>query len=470
MNMMKSIFRGAIVIGFIAGPLFEAPTLTGQQASGWAPAIVTIAAPSGANSGEPQLTVSDRGVLLSWVVRDGSRMTLQFAERTPTGWTESRTVAAGDDWSVNAMDVPSVVRLADGTLAASWMQKSGAGMHSSAVRLSYSKDDARTWAPSFTPHQDGIQAERLFASLFQMPGAGLGLIWLDSGIPQTTSATPRTAPNHAPGAEHMHQPPSGHKEHERSAVASAKAGGHGGPGASGGGAMTVRFASFDAAWKRTTEIPIDLRVCECCPTAAVVTAEGVVAAYRNRSDDEIRDIYVSRYEHGRWSEPVAVHADNWRIPACPVNGPALSARERNVAVAWFTVKQDQGQAYVAFSRDAGRSFGTPSRLDDGGSLGRVDVQMLADESALATWIEFADGRAQLRARHVTMDGVRSTPVTIAGLGASRTSGYPRIARHGDEIVFAWTETVSSAAASAKSGGGTPHVRTAVARFPGNLPR
>ena len=43
---------------------------------------------------------------------------------------------------------------------------------------------------------------------------------------------------------------------------------------------------------------------------------------------------------------------------------------------WFTVKDDLGQAYAAFSSDAGRTWGAPIRLDDGGSLGRVDVELL----------------------------------------------------------------------------------------------
>ncbi|PYS43805.1 MAG: hypothetical protein DMG13_34865 [Acidobacteria bacterium] len=54
-------------------------------------------------TGEPQLTVSNRGVLLSWIEHAGSRTTLRFAERTPNGWTEPRTVASGQDWSVNAI-------------------------------------------------------------------------------------------------------------------------------------------------------------------------------------------------------------------------------------------------------------------------------------------------------------------------------------------------------------------------------
>ena len=92
--------------------------------------------------------------------------------------------------------------------------------------------------------------------------------------------------------------------------------------------MSVRFARFDKNFKQIEETAVDARVCECCPTAAAVTAEGVIAAYRNRSDDEIRDNYVARFVNGKWTAPQPVFNDNWKIAACPVNGPALSARGR----------------------------------------------------------------------------------------------------------------------------------------------
>jgi hypothetical protein len=444
---------GAVSLGLIAWPLLVAPAMTAQQAPGWPPAIVTLSSPTNANAGEPQLTVSDRGVLLSWIERNGSRMTLRFAERTATGWTEPRTVAAGDDWSVNAVDVPSVLRLADGTLVANWLQKSGSGMHANDVRLSYSKDDGRTWAASFKPHRDNAPNERGFVSLFGMPDGGLGLIWLDGpAMSPDTGHSEKAASDHARGGDHA-----GHQQGGRQ--------GHGGRGGEHGPMgvrrdLTVRFAAFDTAWKQAGELTVDPRVCECCPTAAASTSEGVLVAYRNRSDDEIRDIYVARLEQGKWSEPAAVHADNWRIPRCPVNGPALSASGRNVAIAWYTVKEEQGRAFAAFSRDAGRSFGTPIRLDDGGSIGRVDIQVLADGSALATWIEMADGRGQFRARRVTTDGERSTPVTVATLAGGRAGGSPRVARHGAELVLAWTETES----------GASQLRTATVRLTGSMTR
>ena len=103
-------------------------------------------------------------------------------------------------------------------------------------------------------------------------------------------------------------------------------------------------------------------------------------------DQEIRDIHVARLENGSWTASKAVAADNWNINACPVNGPMLSARGRDVAIAWFTAADRQHRSFVAFSRDAGRTFGAATRIDDNGTLGRVDIDLLDDGSAVASWI------------------------------------------------------------------------------------
>jgi hypothetical protein len=184
-----------------------------------------------------------------------------------------------------------------------------------------------------------------------------------------------------------------------------------------------------------------------------MTSEGPVVAYRNRSEDEIRDIYVSRMENGKWTDGKPVHNDNWKIAACPVNGPMLSAHDRTVVIAWFTVKNEVGHAYAAFSSDAGRTFGTPIRLDEASALGRVDVALLPDGSAVATWIEFADQRSAFAARRVEPTGKKSAVTAVTAIAGARASGYPRIAVGGGEVVFAWTSnedgrsTVKTAVAS-----------------------
>jgi hypothetical protein len=390
-----------------------------------------IATPAAVNSAQPQLTTSKRGVLLSWIERAGDLATLKFAERTAIGWSSPQTVASGRNWFVNWADVPSVLRLPSGALIAHWLQKSAASTYAYDVRLSYSIDDGKTWSASFLPHHDGTPTEHGFASLFPM-GDGFGLVWLD-GRAMKSGDHPSTPAGASSGGR------------------SGQVDDHG-----GGGDMSVRFARFDKAFKQVEETSVDARVCECCPTTAAVTAEGVITAYRNRSDDEIRDNFVSRLVNGKWSTPQAVFNDGWKIAACPVNGPSLSASGHAVAMSWFTVKGEQGQAYTAFSQDSGKTFGPPIRVDDGGTLGRVDLELMPNGSALATWIEFADQRAQFRARQIDRTGKRSAPVTIAGIAGSRSSGYPRAAIANGEVVFAWTESTD---------GGGLRVQTAGARLP-----
>ena len=382
----------------------------------WPLRIVPLASPAAAGSAQPQLTVSARGVLLSWIESEGGRATLKFSERGANGWSAAKTVASGSDWFVNWADVPSVLRLSDGTLAAHWLQRSGPDTYSYDVRLAYSLDEGVTWSASFTPHHDGTKTEHGFASLFEMPGpsGGLGLVWLDGR---------QMKPGHGAG-------------HDT-------------------GDMSLRFASFGRDWKQTADAALDVRVCECCPTAAAVTTDGPIVAYRDRGDEEIRDIQVTRLAAGTWSAPSPVAVDAWKFPACPVNGPSLSARGRHVSLAWFQAKDDKPKALLALSRDAGRTFGSPIRLDDAGSLGRVDVELLEDAAA-AAYIEVTGTSAEFRVKRVGLDGVVSAPVTIAPLATSRSSGYPRMALSGGELVFAWVDRGAS---------GSSGVRTASARVP-----
>src|SRR5688572_31303135 len=81
-----------------------------------------LESPAGINSSEPQMSVSSRGVLLSWIERVGTTTSLKFAERTGSGWTQPGTAASGPDWFLSYADVPSVQRLGNGTLVAQWLE------------------------------------------------------------------------------------------------------------------------------------------------------------------------------------------------------------------------------------------------------------------------------------------------------------------------------------------------------------
>ncbi len=151
---------------------------------------------------------------------------------------------------------------------------------------------------------------------------------------------------------------------------------------------------------------------------------------------------------------MAVHHDGWKNDGCPVNGPAVVANGHDVAVAWFSAPADEGHAFVAFSKEEGRTFGAPVRVDDAGALGRVDLANASDGSVVVSGIELADGKASFKVRRVTREGQRSPAVTVADVTSNRNTAYPRIALHDRDLVFAWTATDD-----------TLRVRTAAARLP-----
>ena len=380
------------------GPLAAANGTPQAKAASpaWSVRVDPLQEPSGSHSSGPRLRDSERGVLLSWVEHSGDSTTLKFAEKQASGWSRPTAVSSGANWLVSAADPPIVLRRSDGTLVASWQVSTDKRLEGSDIYLTYSKDNGQTWAPPFKPHHDPTRGQHAFPSLFEVPGNTLGLVWLDA----------RAQAAHPDDLE---------------------------------ASISLRYAAFDGSWKQTADAEIDPRVCECCSTSSALTSDGVLVAFRDRSDSEIRDIAVSRLERGKWTPATLVHADNWEIDACPVNGPMLSARGRQAVVAWFTVKKDQGQAWAAFSSDAGRTWGAPIRLDDAASLGRVGVDLLDDGSAVATWVEYANRRAQFSMRHIDPAGQRSAAVSIAAASTSTSSDVPRIARHGRELVFAWTE-------------------------------
>lgn len=398
----------ALILCGAAGPLGS--VAEGAEGAVGLSAPKRIASPARAGSREPNLAaLPDGGVVMSWLEPSGrAGMALRCATYDGRRWSKPATIAAGDSFFVNWADFPSIRPLGGNRLAAHWLWRSGAGKYAYDVRISQSEDGGRTWGPPFTPHRDGTASEHGFVSLVADTGSALA-VWLDG---RKTAGHDEETPGPMPD-------------------------------------MTLRAASIARDGLLRDEIELDDRACDCCQTAAVATDRGILVAYRDRSPDEVRDISVTRREGGRWSAPQTVHADNWRIEGCPVNGPALDARGSHVAIAWYTAAADTPRVYVAFSEDAGAQFGTPTRIDDGNPMGRVHVALLADGSALATWLEASGRDALVRARRIPVHGPPEAAITVTPTSAGRASGCPRVVRYGDAILFAWTVA-----------GTTPHVRLA----------
>jgi hypothetical protein len=361
-----------------------------------------LPSPAGQGSGQPNLAVSPDGrVYLSWIERLGEgRFSLRFATREGDGWSTPKVIAEGSNWFVNWADFPSMVALPDGSLAAHWLVKSGPETFDYDVNISRSFDGGKSWGKPFFPHRDGVKAEHGFVSMFAAKDGSLAAVWLDG---REMKADPNDAHGH------------------------------------GHGNMTLRYVKIKRDGALDDEAALDTRVCECCQTSAAMTADGPVVVYRDRSEaeKEFRDISIVRLKGGKWSAPRPVFQDGWQLNGCPVNGPAVAAAGRRVAVAWFTGADKTSRVKLAFSDNAGETFGQPVAVDDGNPAGRVDVLLLDDGGAMVCWLEKLPEGGAVRVRRVRPDGKLDEAITVAPSGTARSNGFPQMARSGREFVFAW---------------------------------
>ena len=354
-----------------------------------------VASPAKAGSSVPHLFTDGNGATyLSWIEKEGSENYFKFSTLKDNLWSEPLTIARGENWFVNWADYP-MLAATDQELIAHYLSKSGEGTFAYDIMLVSSHDKGKTWSNQRVLHDDGKEAEHGFVSLLPY-GDDFFVAWLDG---RNTAME---------GMEH-------HEGHH--------------------GEMSVRAVIVDKSGAKIKEWELDKRVCDCCQTSAAMTGNGPIVIYRDRSDEEIRDMSIVRLVDGQWTKPQTIYSDNWKIAGCPVNGPRVDAMGNNLAIAWFSSPEGNAKVRVIFSSDGGATFGEPVQVDEGKAIGRVDVAMLDDDQVMASWME----GAMIKAVKVNRDGSKESPITIASSSDARSSGFPQMTKSGSELIFAWTD-------------------------------
>lgn len=368
-----------------------------------------------------RLTVDDAGkVHLSWVTANGKVSSLYhsvFTKSASNGapsrtWSDAALINAGDDWFVNWADFPFLS--VNGTsMAAHWLQKSSQGTYNYDVKATFYSDATQRWSPPATIHKDGVSAEHGFVSMLPMTDHRTLITWLD-GRNTVKAETPK---GHAMGG------------------------------------MTLRAGIFMTDGTTQKEWELDDLVCDCCQTSAAMTRSGPVVVYRNRTEAEVRDIYITRLTDSGWSAPMPIYADNWKIAGCPVNGPAIASKNGLTAVAWFTAKDDLPTVNMALSTDDGKRFGVPIVVAQDSTNGRVSIAILESGDIVVSWLETEGKQAQLKVARYDHQGNLKESLVVADTSASRRSGFPVIVSDGNDVYATWTDVSSE-----------PRVKVARVRF------
>lgn len=360
--------------------------------------FVPIDSPAKEGSAQANLmTTVDGEVYLSWIESyQDSAQILQYAVLKNKEWSAPKTIAHGNNWFVNWADFPAMAAFSDGkSLLAHWLQKSEQGIYDYDIMISISNNLGESWNPPFVLHQDKIAAEHGFVSFVADDKNRVFATWLDGRNTKKIDANDNR------------------------------------------GAMTLRSAFIHPDGSTSQDTLLDDRICDCCQSAATQTKEGMLVAYRDRSEKEIRDISIVRQVKNKWSSPRNLHPDNWQIVGCPVNGPALSSHQEQVAVVWFTVTEE-GKVQYALSGNNGKDFAAPKQLNENPAVGRVDALYDEEGNLWVSWLETKAERAYIYLTKVDQSGAISDKKAIIESSSSRKSGFPILTKAEEGMIIAWT--------------------------------
>jgi hypothetical protein len=369
----------------------------GEKPKKEAALINDIDAPSGPYSSLPSMFSNTKHTLMSWVEKvDDSTTQLKYARLINGEWNEPQLILQGRDWFINWADFPAIAEN-NGHLISHVLKKSSKETFSYDVRLNVLAKGDSQWATDIQLHSDATKTEHGFVTTLPYKEDSFFITWLDG---RNTSS-------------------SSHDDHN--------------------GAMTIRAAEVSSKGTVSNEALLDDRTCDCCQTTASITTNGPVVIYRDRSEEEVRDMSIVRLVNGEWTTPKSIYNDNWQIKGCPVNGPKSAAIANNLVVAWFTAANIEAKVKVVFSSDGGESFEEPIRIGKSNVMGRVDIALIDSENAIVSWMETIDEEAQIMGVKVHKSGKIAIPVIISRLDASRKTGFPQMELVGDKVHFAWTE-------------------------------
>ena len=343
------------------------------------------------NVSGPRLSSGPDGRLtLSWMERHDDVAVLLFATLWDDGFSDPTTVATEGRMFVNWADLPSVLHVSDDHWVAHWLGYSADKTYSYDVVLAQSFDNGKSWSAPMKAHTDGTQTEHGFVSMFRAPD-GVGLIWLDG----------RVTPDKP---------------------------------------MTLRTAVISPEGERVHEQEIDASVCDCCQTDVAVSSHGPIAVYRDRTTDEIRDIYVTRHDGERWQSGERLHADNWEIPGCPVNGPSIVAGGDEVAVAWFSAADNKPIVRLVRSTDGGLTFAAPLVIAEGSLSGWVGLTHLPAGHAAVSWVSRDEqSNNTLHVAVISADNEIVASGTVASITQLRV--FPQLGYQDGGLVLAWTNEI-----------------------------
>ena len=179
--------------------------------------------------------------------------------------------------------------------------------------------------------------------------------------------------------------------------------------------------------------------CECCRLGLAFAGPGrPVVVFRNIFEGGVRDHAVVAFDD--LATPGEVHrvsTDQWKIAACPHQGPSLAiSKSGTYHVTWYTNGSVRKGLFYARSQDEGRTFSEPV------PIGRPDRNpsrpyvIAGQEGTALVWKEFDGTKTSVHLMTSDDDGATwSKPVEISS--TADASDHPLLVSDGKRNFLSW---------------------------------
>ena len=201
-----------------------------------------------------------------------------------------------------------------------------------------------------------------------------------------------------------------------------------------------RLVAANLSSKNINKVVLDSKVCDCCPYSVTnINQDSVALAYRDRSDEELRNIRVIKFDSSLKPSEIVLKQNDWHTESCPMNGPSLIRSHEGLSLAWYSILQSKGRVFYAHSSDL-NTFQTFNPMDGlQGSSGRVSLTNISEEKVLLSWVgPDENGKGRIWARPITIRGEGGPTFELAGMNLSLKSGYPTLSSNDDKTYITWT--------------------------------
>ena len=336
--------------------------------AGEAASPVTITHPAAGHEvhlSSPALVVDREGPFVAWMAQEGHDNAVYAARPGGERVRVNPPTLSGD----SLHQAPGVALGPGGEIYVTWASrrpKPDGGLFASDLQLSRSVDGGKTFEPPLRVSDD-TPTSHSFEGLAVAPDGTVLVAWIET----RSSERPRT--------------------------------------------YLARIADGGRRVEQTRSLDTE-ETCVCCRVALAAAKPDVVTVFwRKVFPGDVRDMVLARSRDGgrTFAPPARVHADNWRISACPHRGGSVAVDERGrVHALWYTEgTRNQPDVLYASAAD-GQRFGAPQRVHISTTSipDHARIAVNAAGHAVIVWEDSTAVRRRVLARETTANG---------GLGAVR---------------------------------------------------